>query len=338
MPKALVTGGTGFVGVHLCRSLLARGYQVVALDVNDPDGHFPAAADFNRGDVCRLPDVERAARGCDVVIANAALVPLTQVSPQEFLRVNSGGTRNTMEAAWRRGCYAAYVSSSAIFGIPRANPLPSDARMAPFEPYGRSKAAAEMVVREFRQRGMRVASLRPRTLVGDGRLGLFEVIFNRVRAGKSVPLFGQGNNRVQLCDVTDYANAVIAAVESEATGDFNIGADRFGTVREDIDDLILAAGSPSSVIPIPVWLLKAILIPATALKLSPFGPWHWNHASRDFYFETSTAERALNWAPERSNAEALIAAYRCFDPDEGDAGGSAHRQPVSRLVGRLLRI
>ena len=326
------------MGTHVIRALLAEGYLVTGMDLNEPDRLFPQDVDFLRGDICRRTDVDRALRDCDVVVANAAMVPLTQVGAQEFLRVNGGGTRTTLEAAWSRGCYAAYVSSSAIFGIPSHNPLRADAEMKPFEPYGESKAAAERAIRSLRASGMNIGSLRPRTLVGTGRLGLFEVIFERVRAGKDIPLFGSGRNRVQLCEVTDYARAVVAAVDRRAPGDYNIGTDRFGTVRQDIEDLIAAAGSSSSIRPIPVWLLKSILIPATYLRLSPFSPWHWNHASRDFYFDVEPAKMALGWAPRFSNAEALIEAYREHEPPSSDlVGRSAHRQPVSRLVGRLLR-
>jgi nucleoside-diphosphate-sugar epimerase len=335
--RVLVTGGTGFVGAHIARALLDEGSEVVAMDTIEPDHLFPSDAEFIRGDVCQIDDVRRAARGCDAVVANAALVPLTQAGAEEFMRVNAGGAETTLRVAQEIDAYAAYVSSSAIFGIPDHVPLDNHAEMNPFEPYGASKAQAERVVRSFRSRGLPVASLRPRTLVGPGRLGLFEVIFGRVAAEKTVPLFGSGHNKVQLADVTDYASAVVAAIRKRAVGDFNIGAKEFGTVREDIEGLIAAVGSRSRVQPIPVWMLKAVLVPATHLRLSPFSPWHWNHASKNFYFDISESETELDWTPRFSNVESLIAAYR---EHEGPSamGGSAHRKPVSRAIGRLLRL
>ena len=335
--RALVTGGTGFVGVHLVRTLVDQGYEVVALDVEEPDAAFPPEASFVRGDVCRRSDVASAARGCGVIVANAALVPLTQSSPEEFLRVNRGGTETTLEVARGADAYVAHVSSSAIFGQPESNPVLPEAAMRPFEPYGESKARAEDVVHSYREKGLKVASLRPRTLVGPGRLGIFEIVFSRIRSGKRVPLFGSGSNRVQLADVGDYVRAVAAAIERRAVGDFNIGAETFGTVRADIEELIRRVHSPSKIVPIPVPLLKAALVPLGAVGLSPLSKWHWVHASEDFYFDTTLAQEQLGWTPLRSNADALEAAFHEYEVAPPRGGGSAHRRPMPGFVAKLLR-
>jgi nucleoside-diphosphate-sugar epimerase len=334
---AFITGGTGFVGVHIARALLGRGYEVTCFDMNEPDRFFPRAADFVRGDVCDRAAVYAAAASSDVIVANAALVPVTQAGASEFMRVNAGGTDVTLSVAREIGAYAAYISSSAIFGVPDVCPLPPDAPLRPFEAYGASKAEGERIVRRYRAEGMTVSSLRPRTLVGAGRLGLFEMIFERVRAGKRVPIFGRGQNRVQLSDAQDYAEAVALAIDQCAGGDYNIGAARFGTVRQDIEDLIAAVGSPSRVQPIPVTAIKAVLVPAAALHASPFSAWHWKSAAEDFFFDISSSVHDLGWVPERSNAEAMIAAYLEHVQAPRDAGGSAHRRPLSGAIGRLLR-
>jgi nucleoside-diphosphate-sugar epimerase len=333
--RALVTGGTGFLGAHLADALAGAGYEVRTLDVHPPER--PGSHEFVRADVRDAEAVSRAARGCDVVVDNAALVPVTRAAEADYRAVNVGGCRNTLDAAAAAGAYVLHISSSAIYGVPRELPVTPSTPLAPFEPYGRSKAEAERLVEERRAGGLTVASLRPRTLLGEGRLGLFDVIFARVRAGRRVPLFGGGENHVQMCDVDDFCRAAIAAVDRRANGDYNIGSARFGSVREDLSALIERVGSRSRLQPVPVWAIRAVLRPLDAVGRSPFNEWHWRSAPAPFYFDLSKAREELGWVPERTNADALESAYGHYVRRAGEEGASAHRRPLAGLLARLLR-
>ena len=336
MPRALVTGGTGFLGTHIANALTGAGHEVRVLDVNPPGALAAPGQEFVAGDVRDAEVVRRAAEGCDVVVDNAALVPVTRVSAAEYRSVNVGGCRATLRAARAAGAYVVHISSSAIYGVPRELPVTSTTPLDPFEPYGASKAEAERVVAEERERGLPVASLRPRTLLGPGRLGIFDVIFARVRAGRRVPLFGGGDNVVQMADVEDFCAAVLAAIERRAEGDYNVGAARYGTAREDIGALIAHAGTGARVQPIPVWAIRAVLQPLALAGRSPFTVWHWRSAPSSFYFDLSDTIAALGWEPRHSNAQALARAYDDYlaRPALGD---SAHRRPLRGVLARALR-
>jgi nucleoside-diphosphate-sugar epimerase len=336
MPRALVTGGSGFLGLHLCTALERAGYEVRSLDLAEPPPGVPPEREQVRADVRDAQALPSAAQGCDVVVDNAALVPVTRASASEYRSVNVDGCRNTLAAAREAGAYAVHISSSAIFGVPRDLPVRPDTALAPFEPYGRSKAEADRLVEERRREGQAVASLRPRTLLGAGRLGLFDVIFSRVQAGKAVPIFGRGHNRVQMCDVEDFCTAALAAIERRANGDYNIGATRFASVREDLEGLIAHAGTGAGLLPVPVAAIKAVLVPLDAVGRSPFGEWHWRSAPKPFYFDVTKAREELGWEPRRSNVEALANAYHHYLNREG-AGGSAHLRPLRGGLARLLR-
>ena len=335
MASALVTGGTGFTGSHIANTLAAAGWTVRTLDVNDPPAGAPH--EFVRADT-RDPEAMRAAAaGCEVVVENAALVPVTRSSPAEYRSVNVDGCRVTLDAAEQAGAYVVRVSSSAIYGVPRQLPTPVTAPLDAFDPYGRSKAEAERMVAERRAAGLAIASLRPRTLVGEGRLGLFDVIFGRVQAGKRVPVFGRGLNRSQLCDVRDLCSAAMAAIERRASGDYNVGSSGYGTVREDIERLIAHAGTGAKVQPVPTWAIRAVLQPLDLVGRSPFTKWHWGSAAADFYLDLSNAEADLGWRPRYSNDEMLASSYDDY-VRRGEADGpSAHRRPLSGGLARLLR-
>jgi nucleoside-diphosphate-sugar epimerase len=333
--RALVTGGTGFLGAHLADTLAAAGHEVRTLDVNPPE--HPGAHEYVRADVRDAEAVRRAAAGCEVVVDNAALVPVTRASEAEYRAVNVDGCRNTLDAAEAAGAYVLHISSSAIFGIPVELPVRTDTPLTPFEPYGRSKAEAEGVVETRRRAGLTVASLRPRTLLGEGRLGLFDVIFARVRAGRRVPIFGPGDNRVQMCDVEDFCAAAVAAVERRANGDYNIGSAGYGTVREDLEGLIERVESTARLQPVPAPAIRAVLRPLDAIGRSPFNEWHWRSAPESFYFDISRAREELGWEPRRTNVDALENAYRHYVRRLGDTGASAHRRPLRGVLARLLR-
>ena len=337
MEKALVTGGTGFLGTLISAALLDAGYEVTAIDVVDPGPDFPDEAEFSFCDITDAGAVRRAVDGFEVVVSNAALVPITNSTAEEYLRVNLGGTRNVLEATREQDSYCCHVSSSAVFGAPRSVPVTNATPIAPFEDYGASKAAGERAVDEERRAGLNASILRPRTLIAEGRLGLFDMIFSRIRAGKVVPLLGGGNNLFQLCDGKDFADAVVAAVSRRAPGDYNIGALEFGTVREDIQALVDHAGSGSRLLPIPKWATEASLGGLRMTGLSPFSKWHWRSAYTPFYFDMEPVIAELGWRPRLSNAESMTKAYDIYLTTPGASGNSAHRMPIAGTLARVLR-
>ena len=211
-------------------------------------------------------------------------------------------------------------------------------RSQPFDPYGRSKAEAERKMAERRAAGQPIASIRPRTLVGRGRLGLFDVIFGRVRAGKRVPVFGRGTNRSQLCDVEDLCSAVLAAAERRASGDYNVGSSGYGTVREDIEALIEHAGT-SAARPARARSGRSgrssSRSTSSAARRSPSGT-----GARPPPTSTSTRRRPPRTSAGTRSTRTSTRSSASYDDyvRRGDAEGpSAHRRPLRGALARLLR-
>jgi nucleoside-diphosphate-sugar epimerase len=304
------------------------------LDVEAPEDR---EREVIAADVRDAVAMHRAAAGCDVVVDNAALVPVTRASAAEYRSVNVDGCRTTLDAAEAAGAYILHISSSAIFGVPTHLPVGPDSPLAPFEPYGASKAEAERVVHDRREDGLVIGSLRPRTLLGAGRLGLFDVIFSRIARGRRVPMFGAGHNKVQMCDVEDFCGAALAVIEQRANSDYNVGSAGFGTVREDLEALIERVGSRSRLQPVPVWAIRAVLQPLDAVGRSPFNEWHWRSAPASFYFDITRTREELGWEPRRTNVDALAHAYEHHVRRTAATGASAHRRPLRGLLARLLR-
>jgi nucleoside-diphosphate-sugar epimerase len=337
VPRALVTGGTGFLGQHLARALAGAGYEIRTLDLHSPGPKADHEWEFVQADVRDAGAMAKAVQGMDVVVDNAALVPVTNSAAETYRSVNVDGCRTTLEAAREAGVYVLHISSSAIYGIPKELPILPTTPLSPFEPYGESKAAADALVAEARRNGQVVASLRPRTLLGEGRLGIFDVIFARIRAGKRVPMFGAGRNKVQMSDVEDFCAAALRAIEKRANDDYNVGAAVYGTVREDLEELIRTVGSASRPTPVPTPAIRAVLQPLHALGRSPFNAWHWKSAPKPFYFDLAKARAELDWEPRYSNAQALVRAYEHYLTRPEASSASAHRRPLEGRLARVLR-
>ena len=337
MPRALITGGTGFLGLHLARALANAGYDVRTLDLHEPGPSADPDWEFVQADVRDADAMEKATRDVDVVVDNAALVPVTRSDPATYTGVNVDGCRTTLQAARKRDLYVLHISSSAIYGVPKELPIRPTTPLAPFEPYGESKARADVLVSELRRNGQVVASLRPRTLLGEGRLGIFDVIFARARrqARADVRLGAQqGADERRRGLLRRRAGP---AIRKEANDDYNVGAAEFGTVRDDLQALIDHAGTEAKLLPVPSAVIRAALQPLDAAGRSPFNVWHWKSAPKPFYFDLTKTKADLGWEPRYSNAQALIRAYEHYLTRPAATSASAHRRPLEGRLAKVLR-
>ena len=299
----------------------------------------PAGAphDFRRGDVRDAGVVRDAVRGCEVVVDNAALVPISRVSAEDYRAANVGGCANVIDAAEAEGAYVLHVSSTSIYGVPKHLPVTRDTPLRPFEDYGRSKAEAERLVQRRRSDRFPIASMRTRALMGAGRLGVFDVIFSRIRAGKRVPVLGAGNP-VQMCHVDDFCSAALAAIERRSNGTYNICAERHGeSLGADLRELISRVGSRARLLPVPVWAGRLVLPPLAAVRLVPLTAWHWRGAPAPFVADVQDAVRELGWRPAYSNLEALLDAYDSYLHSSASGESAPHRRPLAGPLARLLR-
>ena len=308
LKPVLVTGGAGYFGTVIVQHLRRREVPVRILDINRPDPVLPGV-DVIQGDVRDAAVVRAACEGVDVVHHNVALVPLAR-DREGFWSVNEGGTRNVLESALAAGVRkVVHMSSSAIYGAPKSNPVDESTVPHPGEEYGRAKLAAEVLCREFRDRGLDVTIVRPRTIRGHGRLGIMQILFEWVRQGAAVPVLNGGRNRYQFIHGDDLADACLAAADRPGSADYNIGAAAFGTMAETLQGLIAHAGTGSRIVSVPMAPAAAVTRLAGQLGLSPLGPYHALMYGRPMWFDITRARRELQFEPRFSNIEMLCQSY-----------------------------
>jgi nucleoside-diphosphate-sugar epimerase len=336
----LITGGSGYFGSLLRDRLRARGQPVRILDVADADDR-PREVSFVRGDIRDAQHVAAAVQGVEVIYHCVAQVPLAK-DKALFHDVNVNGTENLLRSALQAGCRKViYVSSSAVFGAPRSNPVDEATPPTPGEAYGRAKLAGETLCHQYAARGLDVTIIRPRTIMGHGRLGIFQILFEWVREGSNIPVLGRGDNQYQFVHADDLAEACILAAAKAGATVYNCGAANFGTMREVLEQLCAHARSGSKVRSVPmlpaVWGMKI----TSALGLSPLGAYHALMYGRSMYFDISKARRELGWEPRHSNQDMFLQSYEWYLANRETilraAGASPHRSAVKQGILGLVK-
>jgi nucleoside-diphosphate-sugar epimerase len=339
--RALVTGGSGYFGRVVVEALLERGYDVTVFDLVD-DEDRPAEVGFVRGDIRDRDAVMRATAGVDVIHHDVAQVPIAK-DAAIFEAVNVGGARSLLDAALAHEVKkTVLVSSSAVFGIPTKNPVDSTVEPHPQEAYGEAKLRAERLAAMYVDRGLDVTIVRPRTILGRDRLGIFQILFELVRRGRPIYVLGRGDNLYQFVHADDLADACIRAGEHAGPDVFNVGAERFGTMREALEALARHAGTGSRVRSLPMGPTEKLMKLTSRLGLSPLGPYHSLMYGREMYFDLAPVKAALGWRAIRSNEEMLIESYEHYSRHREEIlyrrGASRHRSPIRFGVLRLLEL
>lgn len=300
--KVLVTGGAGFIGSHVADALLAAGHEVVILD-NLHTGHMenvPSAATFYKADLRDTEAVAQifSAHQMDAICHQGALANVrdSMNHPVKYAEVNIIGTLHLLELARKHGCRKFVFASTggAVYGegySPDGGKLPfTEATWPqPKDNYGASKLAMEFYIDLYKQNyGLDYVILRYPNVYGPrqdakGEAGVVAIFAGLMLAGEPVKITGDGQQQRDFTFVKDVARANLLALESDASGIFNIGAG----IPTDINTIfeILAAAADYKQAP--------NYIP------SPLGE------VRQTYLDATKARKALGWQPQVSLADGL---------------------------------
>jgi dTDP-glucose 4,6-dehydratase len=306
MPRAVVTGGAGFLGSHLCRALVEREWEVLAIDSlltgrvdNVDDLLAKPAFELKEHDVSEFVAVDGP--------VDAVLHFASPASPRDYLeypiktlKVGSLGTHNTLGLALATGARYLLASTSEVYGDPEVHPQHEGywGHVNPVGPrgvYDEAKRFAEsMAMAYHRVHGLDVKIVRifntfgPCLRPGDGR-----VVSNfLVQAidGKPLTVYGDGSQTRSYCYVDDEVRGILALLESDWTGPMNIGNPDEFTVLQLAELVLELTGSSSEIVfePLPV---------DDPTRRRP---------------DISLATRVLGWRPEVELREGLARTYDWF--------------------------
>jgi nucleoside-diphosphate-sugar epimerase len=330
------------LGGSLVARLRTDGWQVHGIDLRPPPADLESVP-HTVADVRDRAAMTRVLADADLVVHCAAALPSY---PSEQIRsVIVDGTRTVLTAARTVGLSrVVHVSSTAVYGLPAVVPTTEEHPPEPVDEYGRAKAAAEQVCEQFRDLGMCVPILRPKTFVGPGRMGLFAMLFEWADEGRHFPVLGRGDVRIQMCALEDLLDCVVRVLATEPTvanDTFNVAAARFGTLREDFQAVLDAAGHGRRVIGIPARPAVSMLRLLQRARLSPVYGRLLQKLLADSYVSTEKARKRIGFEPRYSNQEALLRAYAWWRERPAPAGsgqGRTSREPWRQGVLKAAKV
>jgi nucleoside-diphosphate-sugar epimerase len=301
--KALVTGGTGFVGAHLTRRLLERGHAVRTLDLAPGLASGELAhrgAEMITGSVSDAAAVDRATAGCDVVFHLASPFGDVTLPDSVYWDVEVVGTRTVMEAAQRHGVRrVVHCSTQGVHGIVTTDVGDEDSPIAPRDYYCYSKAEAENVAREFMARGLDVTVLRPTSIYGPGDIRGWRSLYRMVNGGRFL-MIGSGRTRNHPVYVDNFVDALELAAEVPAARGrtYIIGDDTSVTLTELVLAVGRAVGRDVQIVRFPSYRLAWLGAALVEAVCKPLGVKPPVFRRRMSWFRTNRA-----WSIERARHE-----------------------------------
>lgn len=259
--KALVTGGTGFVGSHIVRALNEAGHTARVLHRSSSKLDALAGLTYESalGDILDETALATACQGCDWVFHVAAVADYWRADQSRMFEANVEGTRRVLKAAQTAGVKRViFTSSAAAVGL-RTDGQPSNER-APFNlspdhfPYGYSKVLAEQVVEEAVSNGQDVVTVNPVVIMGPGDLNMISgsYIVQIKQLSRLVPVPPGG---IAVIDVRDVARYHLAAAQFGRTGERYILNTENYSQREWMKMIADVVGVPPPFIPAPAFVL-----------------------------------------------------------------------------------
>jgi UDP-glucose 4-epimerase len=296
--RILVTGGAGFIGSHLVDRLIGEGHQVVVFD-NEATGrqeNVPPAAEYIKGDVAQLAELEQAfAGGLDAVCHIAGQVSMIRSfsHPIMDLRTNVEGTVNVLELCLKYLVNRLlYASSMTVYGATDVLPTPEVTPCKPISHYGVTKYAAERYIMntaarvdlsfDFRVTCFRMYSVYgPRQALNNPYQGVMGIFLGNILRSEPLIIFGDGEQSRDFVYIDDVVEAWVNALSNENSYGkvINLGSGVRLTINQLADHILGAFGRTRADV---------------SIVYAPARPGEQRHVQADI----TRAQRVLGWRPQ----------------------------------------
>ncbi|MEM3637166.1 MAG: SDR family NAD(P)-dependent oxidoreductase [Conexivisphaerales archaeon] len=260
--RVLVTGGSGFLGLRLCKKLAESGYEVVILDLKPPDRNITSSllshndVSYVQGDIRDEKTVDDASSECEATVHLAAVanVETCQENPKFAFDVNVEGTRVVLDCArWNYHKKFIFASSAAVYGEQKRFPISESSRMSPRSIYGVTKAAAELLILSYSfTYSFNSTILRFFNIYGyqpnPSYAGVVARFIQAALRNDNLTIYGTGSQTRDFVYIDDAVNAILRSLDSPKEGIFNVASGKETSISKLADIIQETAGRKMRVI------------------------------------------------------------------------------------------
>jgi dTDP-glucose 4,6-dehydratase len=200
-----------------------------------------------------------------------------------------------------------YVSTDMVYGIQNSFSVAEDSHPQPIGEYGKSKLDSENILREHESR---VVVLRPRLIVGPGRVGTIKLLSRFIYKNLPIPLIGNGENRYQMLSVFDLWSAIDKSIQTGISGVFNLGSNEPPTLNELFPKVLHTLGRNNKIVRLPQAITERALLFLDTYNLSPLAPEQFLIAGQNCFLSTTKFKSQTGWDAEYSDEEIITEALR----------------------------
>ena len=297
--KVLVTGASGFLGSHILR----ENPEFLGIDIKSDVARVFVGDIKDENLLAKLIRENEITR----IVHLAGVQYSTYVPPRKresYFSENVKMAEALKNVALKTNIeQIIYVSTDMVYGSEIKSPVVESCLPKPIGEYGKSKLEAENIL--LSAHNLKVIVIRPRLILGFGRVGTIKKLARLIASPIPVILIGNGRNRYQFIAASDLSNAILKFLNSNLTGIFNIGSQNPPNLNELFSKVFRALGKKKSMVHVPASIAISLLNILDTLSISPLAPEQFRIAALDYELDTSKIEYTISWKPEFSDDQIL---------------------------------